>query len=316
MIEGHDHTHGMVGSKLRTAFLLTIVILAVEVAGGLLSNSLALLADAGHVLTDVVALGLAWFAARQAERPADVGNTYGYHRTGILIALINAATLIAIVIYIAAEAVQRFQNPQTVTPILMFAAASVGIFLNLFIGFTLRAEGGTNLNVRAAMLHVFGDVGASAAVVVAGLIILATRWYPADPLLSLAIAVLIAKGAWDVLRDTLGILMEATPAHVNVAQLVRDMMRIPEVEDVHDLHIWSLAGGMPLLTAHVQVEDGCSLSRGAEIISELNGQLQAKYAIAHTTLQLECARCSQSGLHCALTPAGHVHDSSVPAHKH
>ena len=318
MAGGHDHAHGMVGSKLRTAFLLTFIILAVEVVGGLVSNSLALIADAGHVLTDVVALGLAWFAARQSERPADVGNTYGYHRTGILIALINAATLIAIVIFIAVEAVQRFQHPQTVTPILMFVSAAVGIVLNLFIGFTFRAESGSNLNVRAAMLHVFGDVGASAAVVVAGLIILTTSWYPADPLLSLVIAVLIAKGAWDVLRDTLGILMEATPAGVNVAQLVRDMMRVPEVEDVHDLHIWSLAGGMPLLTAHVQVGDNCSLSRCDEIITELNGQLKAKYAIAHTTIQLECARCSESELHCAITPsrAEHVHGSSVPAHKH
>jgi len=302
----------MVGTKLRTAFLLTLVILTVEVTGGLISNSLALLADAGHVLTDVVALGLAWLAARQAERPADVRNTYGYHRTGILIALMNAATLIAIVVFIAVEAFQRFQNPPAVTPTLMFAAATVGIIVNLFIGFSLRAERGSNLNVRAAMLHVFGDVGASVAVVVAGLIIITTRWYPADPLLSLAIAVLIAKGAWDVLRDTLGILMESTPANVNVAQLVRDMMRISEVEDVHDLHVWSLAGGMPLLTAHVQVGDSCSLSRCGEIITELNSQLQAKYAIAHSTIQLECARCGESELHCALIPsprAANVHDN-------
>jgi cobalt-zinc-cadmium efflux system protein len=303
MTGGHDHAHGMVGTKLRTAFLLTLVILTVEVTGGLISNSLALLADAGHVLTDVVALGLAWLAAQQAERPADVRNTYGYHRTGILIALINAATLIAIVIFIAVEAIQRLQNPQAVTPTLMFAAAAVGIVVNLFIGFTLRAESGSNLNVRAAMLHVFGDVGASATVIVAGLIIVFTRWYPADPLLSLAIAVLIAKGAWDILRDTVGILMEATPTHVNVAQVVRDIMRVAEVEDVHDLHVWSLAGGMPLLTAHVQVGENCSLVRCAEIITELNGQLQKYYGIAHTTIQLESARCSESELHCALVPS-------------
>jgi len=303
------HAHGMVGAKLRTAFLLTLLILGVEVTFGLLSNSLALLADAGHVLTDVAALGLAWFAAQQAERPADVRNTYGYHRTGILIALVNAATLLAIVIFIAVEAIQRFQHPPAVTPTLMFAAAAVGIAVNLFIGFSLRAEGGSNLNVRAAMLHVFGDVGASAAVIVAGLAILLTRWYPADPLLSLAIAVLIAKGAWDILRQTIGVLMEATPAHVNVAQLVRDVMRLPEVEDVHDLHVWSLAGGMPLLTAHVQVREDCSLGRCAEIITELDVLLQEKYRIAHTTIQLEGARCGASQLHCVLAPAPPVaHD--------
>jgi cobalt-zinc-cadmium efflux system protein len=299
----------MVGAKLRTAFLLTIVILMVEIVGGMLSNSLALLSDAGHVLTDVGALGLAWFAARQAERPPDVRNTYGYHRTGILVALVNAATLIAIVVVIVVEAAQRFREPAAVTPTAMFVAAAVAIAANLSIGFSLRGEGGANLNVRAATLHVFGDVGASAAVIVAGIVILLTRWYPIDPLLSLLIGALIAKGAWDILRETVGILMEATPASVNVAQLVRDMMRTPEVEDVHDLHIWSLAGGMPLLTAHVQVEHNCSLDRCAEIITELSRLLRDRYGIGHSTIQLECARCSDSRLHCAMAPAtlDHAH---------
>jgi cobalt-zinc-cadmium efflux system protein len=314
MAEGHARAHGLVGATLRTAFLLTLLILGVEVAGGLLANSLALLSDAGHVVTDAAALGLAWFAARQAERPADVRNTYGYHRTGILIALVNAATLLAVVIFVVVEAIRRFQNPETVTPVPMFVAAAVGIALNLFIGFSLRAEGESNLNVRAAMLHVFGDVGASAAVIVAGLAILLTRWYPADPLLSLAIAALIAKGAWDILQETVGVLMEATPADVNVAQLVRDVMRLPEVEDVHDLHLWSLAGGMPLLTAHVQVKAECSLGRCAEIITELDRLLQAKYRIAHTTIQLEGARCQASELHCALVPAAHDYRGHPHAH--
>ena len=304
MLGGHEHTHGMVGAKLRTAFVLTIVILGVEVAGGLLSNSLALLADAGHVLTDVVALGLAWFAARQSERPADGRNTYGYHRTGILIALVNAATLIAIVIFIGVETIQRFRNPEAVTPTLMFAAAAVGIVVNLFIGFSLRAEGGSNLNVRAAMLHVFGDVGASVAVVVAGLAILLTSWYPADPLLSMAIAVLIAKGAWDILGETVGILMEATPVHVNVAQLVRDMMRAPEVEGVHDLHVWSLAGGIPILTAHVQVTSDCTLSGCDTMLKDLNQFLAKTYGITHTTIQFECDGCVPNHLYCTLEPKG------------
>jgi cobalt-zinc-cadmium efflux system protein len=305
MASGPDHARETLGTKLRTAFLLTLLILGVEVVGGLLANSLALLSDAGHVFTDVVALGLAWIAAQQAQRPADIRNTYGYHRTGILIALVNAAALIAIVIFIAVEAIQRVQQPEVVTPTAMFVAAAVGIVVNLGIGLSLRAEGGSNLNVRAAMLHVFGDVGASVVVVVAGLIIVLTRWYPADPILSLAIAALIARGAWDILRETVDILMEATPAGVNVAQLVRDLMRVPEVDDVHDLHVWSLAGGMPLLTAHVQVKADCSLSRCAEIITELDCLLQEKYAIAHTTIQLECARCIESQLHCAMVPPSH-----------
>ena len=319
MHDGHNHSHGLIGAKLRTAFLLTVVILAVEVVGALLSNSLALLSDAGHVFTDVVALGLAWFAAHQAERPANVRNTYGYHRTGILIALLNAATLIAIVVFIAVEAIQRLQHPETVTPTVMFVAAAVGIVANLFIGFSLQAEGESNLNVRAATLHVFGDVGASAAVIVAGLIILLTEWYPVDPILSLIIGILIARGAWNVLHESIGILMESTPTTVDLAYLVKDMLRVPEVDDVHDLHVWSLAGGMPLLTAHVQVRDECSLSRCAEIITELDCLLQEKHGIAHTTIQLECARCIESQLHCALNrplDVAPVHDDPAQSHHH
>ncbi len=153
---GHDHAHGLTTGKLRTAFLLTAVILVVELAGGLVSHSLALLSDAGHVLTDIFALGLAWFATAQAERPADAKNTYGYHHTGILAALANAVTLILVVLAIAYEAVRRFRHPEAVTPWLMFVSAAVGIAVNLYIGFGLQTEGGDNLNVRAAMLRVFG----------------------------------------------------------------------------------------------------------------------------------------------------------------
>ncbi|HWE62696.1 MAG TPA: cation diffusion facilitator family transporter, partial [Chloroflexota bacterium] len=199
---GHDHAHGMTGKRLRTAFLLTTIILAVELAGGIVSHSLALLSDAGHVLTDIFALGLAWFATAQAERPADARKTYGYHRTGILAALANAVTLILIVIAIAYEAIGRFQHPERVTPWLMFVSAAVGIVVNLYIAFGFRKEGGDNLNVRAAMVHVLGDVGASVGVIVGGLVILATGWYPADPLISLFIAVLIARGAWSILGET------------------------------------------------------------------------------------------------------------------
>src|SRR5437867_7053387 len=167
----HNHTHSMVKQTLRLAFLLTIIILAAELLGGLLANSLALLSDAGHVVTDLFALGLAWFATVQAERPANERKTFGYHRVGILAALVNAVTLIVIAFAITCEAIQRFQHPEPVQPLIMFVAAGIGIVVNLFIGFGLMKEA-NNLNVRAAMLHVFGDVGASAGVIIAGIIIL------------------------------------------------------------------------------------------------------------------------------------------------
>src|SRR5205807_8401896 len=187
----HNHTHGMAKQTLRFAFFLTIIILAAELVGGIIGNSLALLSDAGHVVTDIFALGLAWFATVQAERPANARKTFGYHRVGILAALINAITLILVTVWILYEAVQRFQHPEPIQPLFMFASAGIGILVNLYIGFGLQKEK-ENLNAKAAALHVFGDVGASVGVIVAGLIILLTGWTVVDPVLSVAIAGLIA----------------------------------------------------------------------------------------------------------------------------
>lgn len=290
---GHDHAHHLTGTRLRTAFLLTAVILVVELTGGLLSHSLALLSDAGHVLTDIFALGLAWYATAQAARPADADKTYGYHRIGILAAMANAVTLILIVLFILYEAIGRFQHPEKVTPWLMFVSAAVGIVVNLYIAFGLHAEGGENLNVRAAMLHVLGDVGASGGVIVGGLVILFAGWYAADPLISLVIAVLIARGAWLVLIETVGILMEATPKGMDVAQLARDVAAIPRITDVHDLHVWSIAGGMNALSAHLQVVDDCPLSACDGLLQRVNTLLADHYKIQHSTIQLEYACCDR-----------------------
>jgi len=328
---GHRHAHAMTGRMLRLAFLLTILILLVEFAGGLLSNSLALLSDAGHMLTDVAALGLAWFATAQAERPANARKTYGYHRTGILAALANAATLLLIIVVIAFEAIQRFRHPEPVTPWVMFVAAAVGIGANLCIAFVLRGEGGDNLNVRAALLHILGDVGASVGVVVAGLIILLTGWYVVDPLISLFIAVLIAKGAWDILRETMDILMEATPRDVDVARLARDMREVAGVRAVHDLHVWTLGSGVRALSSHVVVDD-LPPSASAPILDRLGEMLRRDYRIAHTTIQFEseaheghegycaCPPGMEECLHCDPAPLdGHDHagDSAHDrAHSH
>ena len=303
---------GTMARRLRTAFLLTIVILAVEIAGGAVARSLALFADAGHVLTDLVALGLAWFARAQAARPSDASRTYGYHRTGILAALANAVTLIVILIGIVFEAARRLQHPEAVTPWVMFLAAGVGIVVNTYIGLGLRGSG-EDLNIRAAVWHVFGDIGASVAVIIGAGVIALTRWYPADPLISLIIAALIAKGAWDIVRETVDILMEGAPRNLDLAQMVRDMMRIPAVQDVHDLHVWSIAGGMPVLTAHVQVAQDCSLSACEETLVELNRMLRREYGIAHTTIQFECAGCDPNHLYCNLKPGGAAAHDHVAA---
>ncbi len=308
---GHDHTHGMAKHTLRLAFFLTMLILVAEVAGGLLSHSLALLSDAGHVLTDIFALGLAWFATAQAERPANASKTFGYHRVGILAALANAVTLILITVWIVWEAVARFQHPEPVQPVVMFLSAGIGIAVNLFIGFGLQKEG-DNLNVRAAMLHVFGDVGASVAVVVAGVIILLTNWYPADPILSVGIAALIAWGAWRILRETTEILLEAVPKDLNLSELVRDMMRVPGVADVHDLHVWCITSGMYALSCHASIAD-LPPSESAPILRALETMLGEKYRIGHTAIQFEChehqeAYCSVDGLYCQMDNGHESHE--------
>jgi cobalt-zinc-cadmium efflux system protein len=308
----HTHTHQLAGKRLVIACALTALVLAVELAGGIVAHSLALLSDAGHVLTDVVALGLAWFAARQAGRPANDRKTYGYHRTGILVALANAGMLIAIVVGIGFEAVQRLRHPAPVTPWLMFVAAGVGIAVNVYIGASLHGLGSANLNVRAALLHVLGDLGAGVGVIVGGVVIVLTGWYPADPLISLFIALLIAWGAWGILRETLDILMEAAPKDLDMTDLVDAMRRRPGITDVHDLHVWSIAGGMRALSAHVRLRD-CMLSDCDGLLTDLNRVLAERYQIGHATIQLECTGCEPPELYCTLSADPCASHTQTPA---
>jgi len=310
----------MAKQSLRLAFFLTVVILVAELVGGFLANSLALLSDAGHVVTDLFALGLAWFAVGQAERPANARKTFGYHRVGILAALANAVTLIVIALVITWEAVQRFQHPEPVQPLIMFISAGIGITVNLFIGLSLQKEG-DNLNIRAATLHVFGDVGASVGVVVAGIIILLTGWTFFDPLLSIGIAVLIAVGAWQILRETTGILLEGVPKGMSLSNLVDDMKSIEGIQDVHDLHVWSITSGMSALSCHALIAN-LPPSESSLILDSLTTMLNQKYHIGHTTIQFECdphQGACMDGLYCHMETVeerhddhNHVHDVGAP----
>src|SRR2546429_4962411 len=242
------------GSGLRLALGLTLVILVVELAGGLLSHSLAVLADAGHVLTDVCGLGLAWFAIGKSKRPADQRRSYGYQRVGILAALLNAVALIVIVLAIGFEAVRRLMAPEPVQGGTVIATALVAIAINVFVLLTLRAEV-NNLNLRAALLHVTGDVAASAAVVLAGAVILLTGWLYIDPLLSLAIAALIAYSAWGIVRETLNLLMEGTPRDIDLASVTQEITSTDKVVGVHDLHVWALSSEATALSCHIVIAD-------------------------------------------------------------
>jgi len=279
------------GAGLKRAFALTFAVLIVEAAGGIASHSLALLSDAGHVLTDVFALGLAWFAVAQSRRPADVKRSYGYQRVTILAALVNALTLIVIVLAIAFEAVRRLMAPQEVQGSIVVVTAMVGIAINSAVIFGLRGET-RNLNTRAAFLHVAGDIGASVGVVIAGAVILLTRWFYIDPILSLAIAALIAYGAWGIVRETVNLLMEGTPPSIDLGEVAQEITGTPKVTDLHDLHVWALSGEETALSVHVVVGD-CPLAEAEHLVRDLEQRLCSKLAIGHTTIQVEsCHPCA------------------------
>jgi cobalt-zinc-cadmium efflux system protein len=280
------------GTTLKKALALTCVILAVELAGGLVSHSLALLSDAGHVLTDVFALGLAWFAVAQSKRPADRRRSYGYQRVSILAALVNSVTLIVIVIVIAFEAVRRLTHPEPVQGVVVIVSALAAIAVNVYVVFGLRGHG-KSLNLRAALLHVTGDIGASVGVVVAGAVILLTGWLYIDPILSLGIAVLIAYGAWRIVQETVNLLLEGTPADINLSEVTSEITKTEHVISVHDLHVWALSSEAMALSAHVVLEE-CPLGDAEHVVRDLEGRLCGRFAIGHTTIQVEsCHPCGE-----------------------
>ena len=296
------------GAKLRLALILTLAILLIEFAGGLLSHSLALLSDAGHVLTDVFALGLAWFAVEQSKRPADQRRSYGYQRVGILAALVNAVILIVIVLAIAYEAVQRLVTPEQVQGGIVIASALVAIAVNAFVILTLRSDS-HNLNLRAALLHVTGDVAASASVVLAGAIILLTGWLYIDSLLSLAIAALIAFGAWRIVREVVNLLMEGTPQDIDLPAVTAEITRTAHVDGVHDLHVWALSSEAMALSMHVVVDD-VSLGDAEHIVRDLEQRLCDRFGIGHTTIQVEsCHPCGE--IHHGAGDHNHPHEHVV-----
>jgi cobalt-zinc-cadmium efflux system protein len=279
-------------ATLKVALALTCVVLLVELAGGLLSHSLALLSDAGHVLTDVFALGLAWFAVAQANRPADRWRSYGYHRVSILAALVNSVVLIGIVIAIGYEALRRLANPEPVQGVIVIVAALIGIAINAYVALGLRGDT-HSLNMRAALLHVTGDIGASVGVVVAGAVILLTGWLYIDPLLSTAIAVLIAYGAWRIVRETVNLLMEGTPPEIDLAAVTSEITGTGLISSMHDLHVWALSSEETALSVHVVVGD-CPLGEAEHVVRDLEKRLCDRFAIGHTTIQVEsCHPCGE-----------------------
>ena len=292
------------GTRVRLALALTAVVLVVEIAGGLWAHSLALLSDAGHVVTDLIALGLTAFALGQVHRPASARRTFGYQRVGILVALLNAVLLGAIVLGIVIESLRRLQSPAPVRGGLMAAAAVIGLTVSLLIVRTLRPMR-RDLTVRSALVHVRGDAWAAAGIIIAGLVIAATGWLAIDPFLSIAIAALIAWSAWRVLSAAVDILMESTPPDLQADSVVTAVKRVPGVRDLHDLHIWSLGAQSRAMSAHLLIDDQ-RVTQAQDILAEVREVLAHEFEIEHTTIQFESLVCRPGDVFC-VQPEGHPH---------
>ncbi|HYW04515.1 MAG TPA: cation diffusion facilitator family transporter [Gammaproteobacteria bacterium] len=285
---GHDH-----GSdnprRLLAATALAALFVVIEAGGGWMAHSLALVADAGHMLADTASLGLAWFAAVAARRPSDDRRTYGYHRFQVLAAFVNGALLIAITAWIVYEAIGRLFSPLQVHSILMLAVGVLAVLLNLGLLALLHGGDRHNLNVRGAILHVIGDLLGAGGAVAAALVIRFTGWVPADPLLSILVAALILRSAWHLVRESVHILLEGTPADLDPDEIRRALASgIPAVQDIHHLHAWSLTENQPMVTLHARIAAETDTSG---VLDRIHALLAERFGIRHATVQIEHGSC-------------------------
>ena len=283
----HDHHHSAAAAhrgRLRAVFAITVAVLVVEVAGAALSDSLALLADAGHVLADGAGIGLALLAIRFAARPATPQRTFGYYRLEILAAVVNAVLLFGVAGFVLIEAWRRLTEPPEVASGLMLAVATVGLVANAVSMWLLRGGQQQSLNLRGAYLEVWGDLLGSVAVLAAAAVIAVTGFQAADPIASVLIGVAILPRTWGLLREAVDVLLEATPKGIDVEEVRRHLVETPGVTEVHDLHAWTITSGLPVLSAHVVLERGADAGK---VLDGLGACLAGHFDIEHSTFQLE-----------------------------
>ncbi|MDC3414809.1 cation diffusion facilitator family transporter [Aquibacillus sp. 3ASR75-11] len=307
---GHDHTHGANKRVLMIGFFITTGYMLVEAIGGFLTNSLALLSDAGHMLSDSVSLGVGLLAFTLGEKAANYSKTYGYKRFEILAAIFNGATLIAIAFYIFYEAYKRFTNPPEVASVGMLIIGVIGLLVNILVAWMLLRGGDTkeNLNIRAAFLHVLGDLLGSVGAIVAALLIMFFNWGWADPLASVIVAILVLISGWRVSKDAVHVLMEGTPRNVNIDDIVEAFKKVPEIISIHDLHVWSITSGQNALSCHAVVSDSLSVKDGQTLLSSIEKRLVEK-GIGHVTIQLETGKHEhEDSIMCQGSDSSHDHD--------
>lgn len=302
----HSHVHGT-GSILQWSLAATSVFVVIEVVAGIQAHSLALLSDAAHNFTDALALLLAWIGFYLQSKPANESKTYGYHRASVLSAFVNALTLVALSGWILYEAVVRLRHPEAVNEWIMVGVAGLGLLMNGGIVAALRAASRNDLNIRSAFIHMLGDALGSVAIILGALAIRYTGWQQVDPILSMLIGLLIVWTAWDIIRESLNILLEGLPRGIRLKDVGSAMQAIEGVLDVHDLHIWSLGSSTHALSCHVLIEDvppSCS----DVILRRVNDMLCHRFHISHTTVQFEHVSCTISETGCAIpVNEGHAH---------
>lgn len=308
----HTHSHfgdlaNQTSKRLAFSLGLTGVFVIVEILAGIFGNSLALLTDAAHNFTDVIALGLSWYAVKIATQPAHAGKTFGYHRVGILVALVNSTTLVLIALGIFYEAYHRLISPSEVNAPILIGVGIVAFLINAGTAWLVKNGSEHDLNLRSTFLHLMGDVMSTLGAVIAGIIIFFTNWNWLDPLVSVMIGILILYNAWGILRDAMDILLESTPRDVDIKTMVDDIVKVDGVLGVHDLHVWSLTQNLRTMSAHILTKD-ISISAGADIQRKLNEILYHRYNVGHATLQLECVGCDPDSLYCDITENNHVHN--------
>ncbi|WP_024303476.1 cation diffusion facilitator family transporter [Pseudogulbenkiania sp. MAI-1] len=320
--EGHDHSHShapTVGDdnqrKVLVAFLITFGFMIVEAVGGWLSGSLALVADAGHMLTDAAALALAYGAFRFGRRAADAKRTFGYMRFEVIAGLINAITLFGIVIWIAIEAINRFRHPGEVLAGPMFVVAALGLLVNLLVFWILTRGDSEHVNIKGAVLHVLGDLLGSVAAISAAIVIYFTGWTPIDPILSIFVSLLILRSAWSLLRGSLHILLEGAPDNATPEDIERHLKQaLPELAHVRHVHVWSITSGRVLATLHVQPQPGADLRA---VVRAVEAELVTRFGIAHATVAIDWPDTEQGA--CFMGSHGnaaHRHHHDHDDHEH
>lgn len=300
------HTHpptevgeisGQTARRLALSLVITLVFVFIEIAAGVFSNSLALLTDAAHNFTDVLALALSLWALNLTSQLANHKKTFGYHRAGILAALVNSTTLVIIALGIFYEGYHRFVNPPEIQADVLIVVGVLAVVINVVTALLIRRGAERDLNIRSAFLHLLGDVLSTVGAVIAGIVIRYTNWNWLDPLVSVLIGFMILWSAWSIIREAIDILMEATPKDIDIDFMVQDITSVDGVHNVHDLHVWSITQAVRTLSAHLVVDD-VSVREGASLQANVSEILKFRYGVQHVTLQLECEECVPNVLYC------------------